>query len=466
MIYRKKPGKKNVKRGQLPIIIAFVLVLAIIVSTTYYVSTIPVHIKTNFYGKSYSKWSILSSELNSLLQLMLSYASQKAHSYLYDYIVDHYSESIQYTPYKIRVYNDPLEFDYYLPFYWLDFYGYINFTTGYNIVYDLQATKNTFWSLLSTASDEATRVFNATAYNILKNWIKWIEKAGYTVQIIRFNSKYGSYLTASGITMKGVGEASISFTIKITDISGDYMVYNKSITAYFTISFKRGYTEGEGWILPVIIQSYIIINQERYYYMVPPSQLSLYMSSFIFRTLPSFYKIYGASKWITIKPLAVFYRGQGIENVTYIIKYVSYMDYIDDIVRYLAMTRIYNITVPNNLNGIESAMIGIDINESYPYTSGYPGDYTLLYLLYDQVFYDASSLDPDYVVSDIFSNYYLYPDNIAYAPSAKYYIAGLANVNIGNAVLTAPLQAIFALNFTLYNTWYIGFGWSTDLTGN
>ena len=455
---RRKP-----MRGQLPIVIAFVIVLAIIISTTYYVSTIPVHLRTSLYGRSYSKWSILSSELDSLLHLMLSTASRQAHSVMYQYIADNYNEYVYYVPYKIRVDNNPLEFYYWWFIFpiWLDYYGYINFTTGYSIEYDLDKTMNEYISLLSSASRTATSVFNDTAYTILENWIKWMEKAGYTVGVLGFNTSYVSSLSFSGLTSEGKADASIKFIVKIIDSSGDYMVYNKSISAHLILNFTRGYTEGEGWILPVTVQSYIIVNGQKYYYMLPPRQLTLYLSSFIFRTLPSFSNIYGSSRWIRVEPATVFYRGQGVENVTYIIRYTSYTSYIDDMVERLAMTRIYNITIPNNMTAMESVMVGIDVNNSYPYTYGILGLSSS-----DTVYYDASSLDPNYEVVYWSSYYYLYPDNIAYQPTAKYYIAGLMNVKVGDAVLTAPLQAIFALNFTLYNTWYIGFGWSTDLTGN
>ncbi|GEM_PF-2999620 len=329
-------------RGQIPIIIALAIIMAIIISTALYLSTIPVNVKYSFAGKQYSDWEVYDHELTQLLIYMLREGGQKATTTAEDELTSIiFKQEYNYTritaPIRVRVTVFtifPLHF-YYL-YYW------VNVTTGKEYVSIIP----TYYSntILSLISSDATKVLNTTALSILNNWINSMNKLGIRVVLDKFNAFYNLSLTSSGGTVIGTTLVSVNYTLTIFNQLGEYRVYTKTSLLYCQENFTHGYVLGKdnysgGFILPATIRSYLVIDGTKYYYVLSSQNIKTYYYSPLFATLPVFATIYGGNPtvqaYIVNNGAAIFYRGKGLVNVSTIIRYTPYNSFLVNWLKYV-----------------------------------------------------------------------------------------------------------------------------------
>jgi hypothetical protein len=153
-------------RGQLPIVIAMIIVGAIMISSLYFVSRLNIesYTKTPIYKTL--KWLWLDNELDTLNYIALSIGSKTA-----------------YTVFE-KTYNETSD--------------------------------------LNLAEEKANEAMSNVVSWIINNWTKLKIQEGYGIEFLKVKSVYNiSY---------GYGYSSVAFQVLITNRYGEYRVYTKNIT--------------------------------------------------------------------------------------------------------------------------------------------------------------------------------------------------------------------------------------------
>ncbi len=272
-------------KGQLPIIIAAIIVGALMVSTLYYSTSRIVVINTNLYGYTLNEWILIDEELDTLMFIALKNASRAA---------DQVFNKTFYSTYK-EVYED------YVQDYYYDFYG----------------SYNNFVAALDIAAQKASQVLENATRSTINKWIRLKETGGYAVSILNLRAYYKIKLYMEGHFSCGWAREGINMVIGILSPNGDYRVYNKSIEAGIIVKFLYGMPYGlDSIYFPFYIYAYIEQNGIKYYYMIPIDALDVRMTSNIFYRLESF-EYYANGNITTLHPIKIFYYGAGESKAMY-----------------------------------------------------------------------------------------------------------------------------------------------------
>ena len=438
-------------KGQLPIVIAFVIVMAIVISTAIYISTIPVNVKFSYAGKQYSDWEIYDQELTQLLLYMLKQGVSTASPVIEDYIRSNvFTQSISYT----RVYA-PLTA--YLSYsFWYSEYFHVYVPTGKEYV---SITPSYYTgTILSEISSLATKTLNTTAYKILTNWVKSIEKLGLRITIDKFVSAYNLSLTTTGTTAIGVTNASINFTITIFNTLGEYRVYTKTSLLHCQVNFTHGYYSGAdsisgGFILPIVVQTYIMIDGTRFYYVLAPQDIDTYYYSPIFSFLPSFATEYHGEQlvkaYVINRGQAAFYRGNGLTNMTLIIRYNTYDDFLVDWIKYIHFSSVIGL--------IKST--ALDWNNVF---------YVFNYMTWDLNYQGLTNVTnlvsensinlTDITGSNVIVVYTqnIFPPYVNYTKTLTFYVPGYSKIDVDGVPVIVPTQfyIYYSGEYLAYSTLY------------
>ncbi len=292
-------------KGQIQIIIALIILMALIIASLSYITTMSVVINRSYYGYSLRDWIIIDEELDTLELLALHTASNDAAKEFYQTFLTNYREA------------------------------YIEYPNG-DYSYDFVESLNNFKYALSVASTRASWVLGNASLRIINNWIKLKTESGFIVTLIDFQPIYHveiGMIDSTHITY-GLGRVGIEFTIDIITPLGEERIFKKSLIAEYYMEFNIGHPYGESIYIPIIIRASIIQNGIKYYYMVPQQHLVLTMISNIFTRLPSLAQ-YTNGNITTIKPIATFYYGNGTSYVMYKQEYTDLYDFSYDIIDYL-----------------------------------------------------------------------------------------------------------------------------------
>ncbi len=296
-------------RGQIQIIIALVILLALITATVSYVTTINVVVNRNYYGYSLRDWVIIDEELDTLAMLALHLSSDEAAKTFYRVFTNNY----------VDVFIEYASGDYY---------------------YNFTASLYNFNTSLALASQEASWMLGNTSLKIINNWITLKSESGYIIRLIDLEPIYYvefGMIDSTHITY-GLGRIGITFSMDIITPTGDERVFNKSIIAVFYMEFNYGYPYSNIY-LPIYAKAMIIQNGVKYYYMIPKESLELTMFSAIFPKLPS---LGITTNYTTLKPITIFYHSNGTSFIMYEMKCTSGWDFANDI--------IYNLVYPTGVS--------------------------------------------------------------------------------------------------------------------
>ena len=445
-------------KAQLPIIIALAIVMAIIISTTLYLTTIPVSIKYSYTGKQYSDWEIYDHELTQLLLYMLRAGASKASLAIENYIQNKlFVQTISYDSIAAPV-------DLYYWFWYL--------TTLYVPVgKEYTAITPTYYSstLTTQLSDIATTTLNTTAYPILLNWISNMKKLGIRVILDGFSTSYNISISRVGTTTIGKTDVSINFTLTIFNSLGEYRVYTKTSLLHCQENFTSGYHSGKdsisgGFILPVLVQSYLVIDGTKYYYVLSPSDLKTYYYSPLFSMLPAFSAEYGGKQvvqaYIINNGQAAFYRGNGITNFTTIIRYTNYDQFIVDWIKYVHFSSIIDIIRSTQLDWNNV----FHVFDEMTWNLGYYADTNLTLGYWTSVneinITDIVGNNVQIVVSSSGTTL------INYTKVMNFYIPGYSLVNVNGIPIIVPTQVYihYRGEYDSY-TWLDTYSFDIQITG-
>jgi len=344
-------------KGQLPIIIAFLLVTAILISTTIYLSTIPVNVKFNYVGQQYSDWNIYDYQLNQLLKYMLYKASLVAEPVILKYIRSNvFSGDIKYgivyAPYN--AYFDLVLRGKRYPRILSAKYFTVKVPVGkefFNLTYSTYSPLE-----LRFISTTASNIVNSTAYNILNSWIKILGNQGFRVVIDSFTSCYNLTMNRVGGSISSATILSINFTITIFNTLGEFRVYNKTSVLYVNTIISRGNPFGAdnisgGIILPILLKTYLMINGKKYYYILSANDIKTEYYSPFFSIIPAFEYVNRTTNiiqaFISNGGNSIYYRGDGIYNVSLIIRYTSDDNFINQLINYIHFSCIDRLITPS-----------------------------------------------------------------------------------------------------------------------
>ncbi len=441
-------------KGQLPIVIAFVIVMAIVISTAIYISTIPVNVNFSYTGKQYSDWEIYDQELTQLLLYMLKQGVSTASPLIEDYIRSNvFTQSISYT----RVYA-PLTAYLSYSFFWPSRYFHVYVPVGEE--YSSITPSYYTGTILSEISSLATQTLNTTAYKILTNWVKSIEKLGLRITIDKFVSAYNLSLTTTGTTAIGVANASINFTITIFNTLGEYRVYTKTSLLHCQVNFTHGYYSGAdsvsgGFVLPIVVHTYIMIDGTRFYYVLAPQDINTYYYSPLFSILPSFATEYHGEQLVKAYVInggqAAFYRGNGLTNMTLIIRYNTYDNFLVDWIKYIHFSSVIGLIKSTDLDWnnvfyvfndmvwhLYQGNVNITVTRIVPDTiniTNNTGNNVLVYISYN-------------IISIPFIYYHYY---VNYTKTLIFYVPGYSKIDIDGTPVIVPTQF-----YVYYRGEYIG----------
>jgi len=267
-------------KGAIPIVIAITLLLAIIVSSLYFITTLNIESSIGVVSYSTMDWIKLDNELNTLTYLCLKEGSQEADKVF----VEKYEEELQSTPIPISDFTDIIE----------------------------------------VAEQEANETMYRRVLEIIGNWTILKEKEGYFIDFQKICSNY--------VVDFGKGYSNVYFTVNISNIHGDYRVFKKNMTVYFglklnitshnldpsdvltqliILSLSEEYSIN--FTFKFIIEAYIELNGNRMYFVPDTSTLDSLSYSFFYEFIEFIAEIFsiGEPPNININFLGHYYYGEG-----------------------------------------------------------------------------------------------------------------------------------------------------------
>lgn len=258
-------------KGTIPIVIAITLILAIIVSSLYFITTLNIESSIGAVSYSTMDWTKLDNELNTLTYLCLKEGSQEADKVF----VEKYEEELQST----------------------------------------SASLPDFTDIIEVAEQEANETMYRRVLEIIGNWTILKEKEGYSIDFQKINSSY--------VVDFGMGYSNVYFRVKITNIHGDYRIFEKNSTVYFGLKLNYTYTNN---LLDIItmgitninltfefyIKAYIELNGKRMYYIPDIESLESIAYNFFYEFLQFIANLLNEDlSDLTIEFLGYHYYGKG-----------------------------------------------------------------------------------------------------------------------------------------------------------
>lgn len=274
-------------KGVLPIVIASVIVLALLISSLYFITTI--NIRTNIAETPYSviEWIKIEEELDTLAQICLRESSQYADK-IFRETYEELTENIDYS----------------------------------NIREALQQLKEA----VIIASNEADQAMDQRFREIIGNWSILKSREGYMVSFIETNSTY--YVGF------GEGYSNIYFKVRIVNLNGEYRVFTRNYTVFFGLELEKTNID----LLSIILEllrwigldflpgvnltvtfhaiAYIDFNGVKQYYIVSRESGEVLaedvLEGFLSQLLGG-----GEDTTVTYTPAGMFYHGRGETEIIY-----------------------------------------------------------------------------------------------------------------------------------------------------
>lgn len=294
-------------KGQLPIVIAFILLSALLMATLFYISSTTAISGIPSYGYTSMDWVRVSEELDNLVYLCLRIGSQKAdekftevyedlaQSALNDYI----SGSITYAEYLNRLYNAVLQ-----------------------------------------ASLEADNVMEKTVNWIIGNWSVLKSKTGYIAEIQDLKADYNvSY---------GYGYSEVYIKVLMISPAGEYRVFPKQLKLYYALNISKIYilfSIPPKAYVDFKAMAYIEKNEIKLYYLIPRDKISSIMTSL-------FYFLFAGEIVSPKDPIGVYYYDQGRTYMLFEFEGYELLTIFNLLLDYLKTGNIIGVTSSIEVDGI------------------------------------------------------------------------------------------------------------------
>lgn len=326
-------------RGQLPIIIAVVILGGLIIASLFYVTAVTMYTRSLSSGAVKDYWDILDQELDTLNLVALKYASAKAyHAFetTFDSIYNeiepsstHINDKNKLLPEQLKTGNgDDID----------------QFSYGITSSYDFYQALSNFKESLHNSCLTALDVLEKNVLDVIYNWIFYKTREGFSVNITYFKPFYNITLWNDGYISYGRG--SIGFNIKyfIVAPDGEYREFVKSINATYIMSFDSGYPYGfRNMTLPIRLGTFLTINGKEYSYMQPSILLKIRIYSILFQSLPSLTTASNGLEYVDLIPEKTMYLENGIMEAYYKLTYgttegIAAIDLVYDVIDILVPT--------------------------------------------------------------------------------------------------------------------------------
>lgn len=306
-------------RGQLPIIIALVLVASLTVTTIIYTtSTITYTSLTVLETGSAGEWTYITEQLDSILLSALSAASPNASKSFEITYWNLYSDSVKergsWTRACTIVDGCPgtRRGSQCIAALWT-LYNYDDFRCIGKC--DLNYTSPGFsWSMsnYTFALQQAAYSYfyraRMVAEVMLNNWRDMLASYGYVIYTSSIGGFYRINIASYGNYSESTTVMRLNATLDIYSATAGYRRMIRYVEIGYTARFYSGLWSDDGIYLPVYVNAYVDLNGVKAYYIINPDETSLTVYSVMLKRL-SFLNTTGGN--VTLKPIVSYYYGNG-----------------------------------------------------------------------------------------------------------------------------------------------------------
>ena len=308
-------------RGQLPIIIALVLVASLTVTIIIYTtSTITYTSLTVLETDSAGEWTYLTEQLDSILLNALSAASPNASKSFETTYWNLYSDSVK--EYGSWTRTCEIEDNEGCPqfrqgnqctaSYWT-LYNYDDFrcigkcdsnytSPGFswsmsNYTFALQQAAHSYFYRARTAAEV-----------MLNNWRDMLASYGHVIYASIIGGFYRINIASYGNYSESTAMMRLNATLDIYSAIAGYRRIIRYVEVGYAARFYSGFWSDDGIYLPVYVNAYVDLNGVRAYYIINPNETSLTVYSVMLKRL-TFLNTTGGN--VTLKPIVSYYYGNG-----------------------------------------------------------------------------------------------------------------------------------------------------------
>jgi hypothetical protein len=306
-------------RGQLPIIIALVLVASLTVTTIIYTtSTITYTSLTVLETGSAGEWTYLTEQLDSILLSALSAASLNASKTFETTYWSLYRDSVreggrwtrtttiedgcpgtrrgnQCTATLWTLYN----YD--------DFRCIGKCDSTYTSPGFSWSMSNYTFALQQAAHSYFYRA-RTVAEVMLNNWRDMLASYGYVVYTSSIGGFYRIDIASYGNYSESTAVMRLNATLDIYSATAGYRRMIRYVEIGYTARFYSGLWSDDGIYLPVYVNAYVDLNGVKAYYIINPDETSLTVYSVMLKRLSFLNTTRGN---VTLKPIVSYYYGNG-----------------------------------------------------------------------------------------------------------------------------------------------------------
>jgi hypothetical protein len=306
-------------RGQLPIIIALILVASLTVTTIIYTtSTITYTSLTVLETGSAGEWTYITEQLDSILLSALSAASPNASKSFETTYWNLYSDSVKeggsWTRTCTIVDGCPgtRQGNQCTATYWT-LYNYDDFRcigkcdSNYTSPGFSWSMSNYTFALQQAAYSYFYRA-RTVAEVMLNNWRDMLASYGYVVYTSSIGGFYRINIASYGNYSESTAVMRLNATLDIYSATAGYRRMIRYVEIGYTARFYSGLWSDDGIYLPVYVNAYVDLNGVKAYYIINPDETSLTVYSVMLKRL-SFLNTTGGN--VTLKPIVSYYYGNG-----------------------------------------------------------------------------------------------------------------------------------------------------------
>jgi len=306
-------------RGQLPIVIALVLVASLTVTTIIYTtSTITYTSLTVLETGSAGEWTYLTEQLDSILLTALSAASPNASRTFETTYWSLYRDSVReggrWTRTCTIVDGCPgtsrrgrCTASLWTLYNYDDFRCIGKCDSNYTSPGFSWSMSNYTFALQQAAHSYLYRA-RMVAEAMLNNWRDVLASYGYVIYTSSIGGFYNITIASYGNYSESTAVMRLNATLDIYSATAGYRRMIRYVEIGYTARFYSGFWSDDGIYLPVYVNAYVDLNGVKAYYIINPDETSLTVYSVMLRRL-SFLNTTGGN--VTLKPIVSYYYGNG-----------------------------------------------------------------------------------------------------------------------------------------------------------
>ncbi|MET1160149.1 MAG: hypothetical protein ABWW65_04230 [Thermoprotei archaeon] len=337
-------------KGVLPIVIALTIVFMLTLATLYYTTTMVSYTaEISMQPAMGSEWNIIREEILSILLTSLRRASQQALQKYIDTFLQEYRD--------LGFYEDPSRVI--TRTYWWRINSYIYYkysyfsstvlTDPYNPDYEKLNEKNLYGFNLSytdyidalrkASSDASVVLTNAVATGV-SNWEKYRESLGYGIEVINLTAYMTTTLESNSINGSiGIGKTGASIVVDVYSPWSGYKRFNETVEVVIEVVFKRAISGDKEYIFPLNIKAYVNMGGYITSYILDPGSLNITIYSNTLHRMSKLKYYPGNPDYTTLKPIAGYYHGEGINLLYYS------LDTVKNLYVFVRDSAIYNMSL-------------------------------------------------------------------------------------------------------------------------